>query len=131
MTFGRFAPAADYSANPLDTSRRDRREFSTRQNERRATIADEGGVKGSPKSRLRGYPLPLALHPPSDGRVVARDHFKGAEALRLFRDPGRVEGSEMAAAHAGHVGWGFASGLVRRENGAMVLRNSDLIPLLR
>ena len=32
----------------------------------------------------------------------------------------RVEGSLVLAEHTGHVGWGFASGLVRREDGAMV-----------
>ena len=34
---------------------------------------------------------------PAGGRVVTLDHFTEAEALRLFRDPERVDGSELIA----------------------------------
>ena len=57
---------------------------------------------------------------PRDGRVITKDHFTEAEALRIFPNPERVEGSRVVAANDEHVGWGFASGLVRREDGAMV-----------
>ena len=57
---------------------------------------------------------------PRDGRVTTKDHFTEAEARRIFPDAGRVEGSRVVAENGGHVGWGFASGLVRREDGAMV-----------
>lgn len=58
---------------------------------------------------------------PARGRVVTLDHFTEAEALRLFRDPERVEGSEVLAERSEHVGWGLPSGLVRRESdGAMM-----------
>lgn len=57
---------------------------------------------------------------PRDGRVITKDHFTEAEALRIFRDAERVDGSQVAADDAGHVGWGFASGLLTREDGAMV-----------
>lgn len=57
---------------------------------------------------------------PRDGRVITKDHFTEAEALRIFPDAERVEGSLAVAADAGHIGWGFSAGLVRREDGAMV-----------
>ena len=57
---------------------------------------------------------------PRDGRVTTKDHFTEAEALRIFPEPERVEGSQVLADDAGHVGWGFASGLVRCDDGAMV-----------
>lgn len=57
---------------------------------------------------------------PAGGRVVTLDRFTDAEALRLFHDPERVEGSEMVAEPRPHRGWGFASGLVRRDDGAML-----------
>jgi hypothetical protein len=43
-------------------------------------------------------------------------------AAHIFPDAERVEGSLVVAGHIGHVGWGFASGLVRRDDGAMVER---------
>ena len=58
---------------------------------------------------------------PAGGRAVTLDHFTEAEALRLFRDAERVEGSEVLAEPHGHVGWGFGPGAVRRESvGAMM-----------
>lgn len=57
---------------------------------------------------------------PRDGRVITKDHFNEAEALRIFRDAERVDGSLVVAEDSGHIGWGFASGLVRRQDGAMV-----------
>jgi len=57
---------------------------------------------------------------PRDGRVTTKDHFIETEALRIFPEPERVEGSQAVAECGGHVGRGFASGLVRREDGAMV-----------
>jgi hypothetical protein len=57
---------------------------------------------------------------PRDGRVITKDHFTEAEALRVFPEPERMEGSRAVAEGGGHVGRGFASGLVRREDGAMV-----------
>lgn len=59
---------------------------------------------------------------PRDGRVITKDHFTEAEALRIFRDAERVDGSLLAVEPSGHIGWGFASGLVSREDGAMVPR---------
>jgi hypothetical protein len=56
--------------------------------------------------------------------VTTKDHFTEAEARRIFPDPERVEGSQVVADRGGHVGWGFSSGLVRREDGAMVQRDS-------
>ena len=32
---------------------------------------------------------------PRDGRVVTRDHFTEWEAMRIFPEPERVEGSEV------------------------------------
>jgi len=55
-----------------------------------------------------------------DGRVTTKDHFTEAEALRIFPDAERVDESKVPAEHMGHVGRGFASGLVRRGDGAMV-----------
>ena len=52
--------------------------------------------------------------------MTTKDHFTEAEALRIFPEPERVEGSQVVVDEAGHVGWGFASGLVRHEDGAMV-----------
>ena len=57
---------------------------------------------------------------PRDGRVMTKDHFTEAEARRIFRDAERVEGSQVVAENGGRLGWGFASGLVRRANGPMV-----------
>jgi len=57
---------------------------------------------------------------PRDGRVTTKDHFTEAEALRIFPEPERVEGSQVLVEPSGHIGWGFASGLVRRDDGAMV-----------
>ena len=57
---------------------------------------------------------------PRDGRVTTKDHFIETEALRIFPEPERVEGSQVVAANAWHIGWGFASGLVRRDDGAMI-----------
>ena len=61
---------------------------------------------------------------PRDGRVTTMDHFSEAEAQRIFPDAERVEGSRVAAVNSRHFGWGFASGLVRREDGAMVQQAS-------
>ncbi len=47
---------------------------------------------------------------PRDGRVTTKDHFTEAAALRILPEPARVEGSQVLAKHAGHVGWAFASG---------------------
>jgi hypothetical protein len=52
--------------------------------------------------------------------VITKDHFTEAMALRIVPDAERVEGSQVVAADGGHAGWCFASGLVRREDGAMV-----------
>lgn len=41
---------------------------------------------------------------PRDGRVITRDQFTEAEALRISPEPERVEGSQVPAEHAGHVG---------------------------
>ena len=57
---------------------------------------------------------------PRDGRVATKDDFTEAEALRIFRDAERIEGSRLAVEPSGHIGWGFASGLVPREDGAMM-----------
>ncbi len=57
---------------------------------------------------------------PGDGRVTTKDHFTGAEALRIFRDAERVEGYQAVADDAEHVGWGLASGMVWLEDGAMM-----------
>jgi hypothetical protein len=57
---------------------------------------------------------------PRDGRVITKDHFTVSEALRIFPEPECVEGSKVIAENVGHIGWGFASGLVRREDGVMV-----------
>lgn len=57
---------------------------------------------------------------PCDGRVTTKDHFTQAEALRIFPDAERVEGSHRCVEPTGHVGWAFPSGLVRRADGAMV-----------
>ena len=64
---------------------------------------------------------------PRDGRIVTKDHFTEAEARRIFPDAERVEGSQVVAADGGHAGWCFASGLVRRDDGAMVQPES--VPL--
>ena len=61
---------------------------------------------------------------PRDGRVITKDHFTETEALRIFPEPERVEGSQAVAECGGHVGWGFSAGLVRREDGAIV-QSSD------
>jgi hypothetical protein len=57
---------------------------------------------------------------PRDGLVTTKDHFTVAEAQRIFPDAERVEGSQVVAEAGGHAGWGFASGLVVREDGAMM-----------
>lgn len=57
---------------------------------------------------------------PAGGRVVTLDRFTEAEALRLFCDPEPVEGSELLPECRPDPGWGFASGLVRRADGAMM-----------
>lgn len=57
---------------------------------------------------------------PRDGRVTKKDHVTEAEALRIFPEPERVEGSQVVAESSGHVAWPFASGLLRREDRAMV-----------
>ena len=57
---------------------------------------------------------------PRDGRVTTKNHFSEAEAHRNFPDAQRVEGSLLVAERGGHLGCGFASGLTRREDGAMV-----------
>ena len=54
---------------------------------------------------------------PRDGRVVTKEHFTEAEALRIFPEPERVEGSQVLAEH---VGWGLPADMVRRDDGAMV-----------
>ena len=58
---------------------------------------------------------------------LKRGSVTEAEALRIFPEPERVEGSQVAADDAGHIGWGFASGLVRREDGAMVQAFADAL----
>jgi hypothetical protein len=57
---------------------------------------------------------------PAWGLVITKEPFTEADARRLLADAERVDGSEVTAEHSGHIGWGFASGLVRREDGAMV-----------
>jgi hypothetical protein len=52
--------------------------------------------------------------------VITKDHFTEPEASRISPDTERVEGSQFAAEHSWHFGWSFASGLLRREAGAMV-----------
>ena len=47
---------------------------------------------------------------PAGGRVVTLDRFTEAEALRIFPDPERVEGSEAQAEREGHRGWSFPPG---------------------
>lgn len=61
---------------------------------------------------------------PRDGRVITRDHFTEAEARCILPDVERVEGSQVVAARAGHIGWCFPSGLVTRDDGVMVQRDS-------
>jgi len=51
--------------------------------------------------------------------VTTTNHFTEAEALRILADTERVEGLQVEAKHCWHVGRGFASGLVRCEDGAM------------
>jgi len=60
-------------------------------------------------------------------RVTTKDHFTEAEVLRIFPDAERVVGSEVVAEDAGHIGWGFSAGLVRRDDGAMVRPDSGEI----
>jgi hypothetical protein len=56
--------------------------------------------------------------------VTPKDRFTEAEALRILPDAEPVEGSQVSADHVGHVGWSFASGLVMREDGAMMRPDS-------
>lgn len=71
-----------------------------------------------PAPSARAHPMSLSratsdgTHTPRDGRVVTRDHFSAMDALRIFPEPERVDGSEVTAERAAHVGWGFASSLV-------------------
>lgn len=54
---------------------------------------------------------------PAGGRVVTLDHFTETEALRIFPEPERVEGSEVLTECGGHVGWGFGPGIERHADG--------------
>ena len=58
---------------------------------------------------------------PRDGCVITKDHLTEVDALRLLPGAERVEGTDVVAPIPtwGHA---FASGLVRREDGAMVQR---------
>ena len=61
---------------------------------------------------------------PCDGCVTTKDRFTEAEALRIFPDAERVEGSEVVVEHFGHIGWSFTSNLLRREDGVIVQRSA-------
>lgn len=51
--------------------------------------------------------------------MITKNHGTGAEALRMFPEPEHVAGSHVVVDYAGHIGLGFASGLVTREDGAI------------
>jgi hypothetical protein len=57
---------------------------------------------------------------PAWGRVMTMDPFTEADALRLLPDAERAEGTDVVAPIPLRVGHAFASGLVRRKDGAMV-----------
>lgn len=66
-----------------------------------------------------GNPLPLDLHEPAWGRVITKEPFSEADAGRLLPDAERVEGTDVVVLEPLNVGHTFASGLVRRSDGAM------------
>jgi len=55
---------------------------------------------------------------PCDGRATTKDRFTEARALHIFPDAERFEGSALRVESTRHVGWAFASELVRRDDGA-------------
>ena len=52
--------------------------------------------------------------------MTTKDRFTEADALHIFPDAERVEGSALRVESTGQVGCAFASELVRRDDGATV-----------
>lgn len=57
---------------------------------------------------------------PAWGRVVTKEPFTEADALRLLPEAVRVEGTDVVVPARSCAGHCFASGLTRNENGAMM-----------
>ena len=57
---------------------------------------------------------------PAWGRVMTKEPFTDSEARSLLPDAGRVDGTEVVVPTPARVGHAFASGLVRRDDGAMM-----------